>query len=1139
MPIKTPDPYPPGRRWAMPAMALLLILSLANSTRATPEDPVLARLSFWVPPERHAEFEVVYEAEIRPWMEAHGLQAYPGPGRPTLEGVFSRLYVFPNADLIDSTRQALRGNRELLEALRRYGKTFDSKEDGGLLKAAFRTYRAPLTELRTVAAGEGTTRALGPGRGRWHTLDVTDGLAGPMVQAILQDRQGHMWFGTLNNGVSRYDGGQWIGFDSEDGLPSNDVRALHEDRDGRLWLAMAGGVASLGPEGVIRYGPQDGLPRGDVVDIAEDADGNLWFAVFGTGIVRHEGSDWIVLEDDIGLRAAGVTGLTFAADGALWVSTYTSIERYDGDAWTVWEESADLPDMPVFSVSADRSGDVWATFQHGVARYDGATWTSFGPDQVPNLNMVFDAYEDIDGDHWFSTGTGVVHLHEGEWSTLAPESPLPHHTVQQTLRDREGALWFATMGGATRFDDRGLVVYTEEDGVHGGVYHLRAVDDGDLWIAHNERAGVTRLHDGQLTTWTQQDGLPESQVHRVDQDRQGRLWFLTGDAGAVRQDGERWSIIDSGDGLPANQVLALLQSSNGDMWFGTGYGLARWDGQQVEVFGPEDGVPGNDVLALMESTAGDIWISTDYGVARFDGHTFETFDQEDGLPPYALEILEDDKGNLWFATHGGIARYDGDTFVKFTTDDGLASNDVHSVQMDSAGILWIGTDGGGISRFDGTVFQSLSSRDGLPDNVILSVAPAGDGSFWIGGSGGLSRYQPQPMADVPVFVDAVVADRRYAGVHAVDVPTSVDVVVFEVRGVSLKTRPGQLVFSYRLLGHEDESWQHTRDTRIEYHGLPRGDYVFEVRAVDRDLGDSDTPARVALGVHLPYERIALVAALVVAFGLIVWLATRIVRRDARLQESNRRLEENARALEQAHQEVLRASQAKSAFLANMSHELRTPMNAIINFSSLILDRAYGDVEPQLRDAVEEIDRNSGSLLNLINDVLDLSKIEAGAMTLELAECAPSSCIDNAIASQMHRARNRGLSLVAQAAPDLPTIQADERRLTQQVLVNLVDNAIKFTDDGQVLVGAAVVEDGVHFWVTDTGCGISAAEQARVFQPFFQVDDTMTRTAGGTGLGLAIVRRFVELHEGRLWLESEPGTGSTFHFVIPLFPAPSA
>ncbi len=1117
------------------ALCVAAALCLTGATQVAAAEPTLARVSFWVPPDQQDEVAALYEAEIRPWMESQGLQASAESGRPTVPGVFSRLYEFPNPSLIDSARHRMRADRYLREHMREWGETYHSQEDGGLLKIAFRSYRAPLTHLRTIDVGEGVTRSLGPGRGRWHTYDVTDGLAGPMVQAMLQDRQGHMWFGTGNNGISRFDGGQWLGLDTEDGLPSNNVRALHEDRDGRLWLATAKGIASLGPEGLVGFGPEDGLPRGEVIDIAEDADGTLWFAIFGSGIARREGDGWFILDHEKGLRDGRINGIDFAPDGALWVATYTSIERYDGDHWTVFDDTSDLPEMPAFVISIDRSGDVWTSCRGGVASYDGTAWTPFGSKHDDATGMVIGIFEEDNGDHLFLTSNGVLRLRDGETSTKAQHTALPHSAVHQALRDREGAMWFATMGGASRLDETGLVVYTEEDGLTGGVHHLRRTQEGDLWIAHNDTTGVTRLRRGEMTTWTDRDGLPEAKVYRVDQDTQGRVWVLTGD-GAARMDGDHWSILDVGAGLPQDQVLALLQARNGDLWLGTGRGLARWDGSQIEVFATEDGLPGDEVLDLLETRNGDLWISAESGVARFDGESFEVFDDEDGLPRYVLDMHEDAEGGIWFATHGGVVRYDGDSFTRYTMDDGLASNDVHSVHMDSAGVLWAGTDGGGISRFDGEVFQSLSARDGLPDNVTLSVAPAGDGSYWIGGNAGMSRFLPQPAADVPVFIDAVVADRRHADVDAVDVPTSVEVVVFEVRGISLKTRPGQLVFRYRLLGSRDENWQHTRDTRIEYHGLPRGDYVFEVLAVDRDLGTSNTAATVVLTVHLPYELIGSVGALVVAFGLIGWQATRIVRRDARLQESNRRLEENARALEQAHQEVLRASQAKSAFLANMSHELRTPMNAIINFSSLILDRAYGDIGDDLRDAVEEIDSNGDNLLTLINDVLDLSKIEAGAMTLKLVDCQPASCVDNAVASQLHRAQSKGLTLSAQAGVDLPTIQADEKRLTQQVLVNLVDNAIKFTDDGQVRVGADEMDGGVHFWVEDTGHGIGTDEQERVFQPFFQVDDTITRTAGGTGLGLAIVRRFVELHGGRLWLDSEPGAGSTFHFLIPRLPS---
>jgi signal transduction histidine kinase len=239
-----------------------------------------------------------------------------------------------------------------------------------------------------------------------------------------------------------------------------------------------------------------------------------------------------------------------------------------------------------------------------------------------------------------------------------------------------------------------------------------------------------------------------------------------------------------------------------------------------------------------------------------------------------------------------------------------------------------------------------------------------------------------------------------------------------------------------------------------------------------------------------------------------------------------RLEQQNRALEAA-------SRVKSEFLANMSHELRTPMNSIINFSSLILEGVYGEIPEDLRDAVEEIDRNSGNLLALINDILDISKIEAGAMQLQLARCAPEGFVETALAAMERKAEEKGLELVGEVQGELPLVMADERRITLHVLVNLVKNAIKFTREGQVRVGAKRTGDEVLFWVADTGIGIPKEEQERIFETFHQVDSSITREAEGTGLGLAIARKFVELHGGRIWVESEPGKGSTFWFTLPV------
>lgn len=239
-----------------------------------------------------------------------------------------------------------------------------------------------------------------------------------------------------------------------------------------------------------------------------------------------------------------------------------------------------------------------------------------------------------------------------------------------------------------------------------------------------------------------------------------------------------------------------------------------------------------------------------------------------------------------------------------------------------------------------------------------------------------------------------------------------------------------------------------------------------------------------------------------------------------------------RQLEAQNKALTVANRIKSEFLTNMSHELRTPMNAIINFSSMALDGVCGEISEELRDILGEIDQNGEHLLALINDVLDLSKIEAGAMQLNRAPCDPADCVDTAVAALEHAAADKGLTLKAVAPDDLPPLLADERRLTQHVLINLVKNAIKFTDAGAVECGVRAEGGDVLFWVSDTGIGISPAEQERIFETFHQVDTSITREAEGSGLGLAIAQKFVELHRGRIWVESAKGTGSTFYLSIP-------
>jgi GAF domain-containing protein len=239
-----------------------------------------------------------------------------------------------------------------------------------------------------------------------------------------------------------------------------------------------------------------------------------------------------------------------------------------------------------------------------------------------------------------------------------------------------------------------------------------------------------------------------------------------------------------------------------------------------------------------------------------------------------------------------------------------------------------------------------------------------------------------------------------------------------------------------------------------------------------------------------------------------------------------------REIEEKGRELAEASKHKSQFLANMSHELRTPLNAILGYTELILDSIYGEVPEKARAVLERLQANGRHLLGLINDVLDLSKIEAGQLTLSLDDYSLSDMVHGVVSAVEPLAAEKRLAFKAEVAPGLPTGRGDGRRLSQ-VLLNLVGNAIKFTDKGEVAIRAFATNGGFTVAVCDTGPGIPAADQAKIFEEFQQADSSITRKKGGTGLGLSIAKRIIEMHGGRIWVESEPGKGSTFYFTLPV------
>ena len=273
-------------------------------------------------------------------------------------------------------------------------------------------------------------------------------------------------------------------------------------------------------------------------------------------------------------------------------------------------------------------------------------------------------------------------------------------------------------------------------------------------------------------------------------------------------------------------------------------------------------------------------------------------------------------------------------------------------------------------------------------------------------------------------------------------------------------------------------------------------------------------------------------------------ALRIERANNALRESERvlelKVEQRTEALERsrsdlaaARDEAVDANHHKTAFLANMSHELRTPLNAVIGFSEVLVERVFGDLNDKQEEYLNDIHNSGKHLLALINDILDLSKIEAGRLELSLSTCDVPVVLESSLAFTRERAATQGVSLTQQIASDVGAVVADERKL-KQILINLLTNAVKFTKEGgAVTVKASCEGEELEISVTDTGIGIAPENHTLIFEEFRQTSDDYSRAQEGTGLGLALTKRLVELHGGRIWVESALGRGSTFAFRIPL------
>ena len=1003
-------------------------------------------------------------------------------------------------------------------------------------------------------------------KGVWKHYKYVDGLAGDRISKLHWGRDGMLWIAT-HNGLSRFDGAEFSNFLASDGMAHNKVWNVYEDAAGSVWIATHNGLSRFdgytwGSDDAVRpqlhftnFNTQDGLPHPQVMSIAQDDAGAMWFGTWGGGVSRFDGAHFtnFKIRDNHYHNLIWTIGRGPA--GALWFGTWGGgVWRYEGEQFAMVPALRELEGRQIADIYFAANGALWfATDGLGIYRHDGESMKHFTVRDGLASEVASAVHQSADGLYWLITQSGMTRYDGKNLITYGKDDGLNSTGLVDVVSDADGVLWVGTVRGLVQYDGETLVNFTAADGlIHSSINDLFADDSGGMWL--KTAVGVMHYKDGVFTYPTE---FVDISIGDIERDTEGRVWLASADKGMMRFAAADTLKLTAADGLGRDQVKDIYIDAEGAVWGASGNWFARYAAGEVQTFFLDGELAKVAIIALIGDGNAGLWFATNAGAVHWDGDKSTHFTVADGLPEnYIYTLHRDADGTMWFGTNGGLARYDGEEFVHFTVDDGLGDNHVRSILRDRDGILWVGTALGGVSAFDGAAWTTLDTRNGLAGNTVMAIYQDAEGALFFATTGGLSRYRRGVVQPRVRFV-SVLSDRLYRDMAAIEPVQEGSRVTVAYRAIDFKS-PAQRQYRYRILGL-DEDWRRpTRQTQFEWIPQRAGSYTVELQAIDRDLNYSES-ARLELQVVTPWylnawATVPLGGGIVVLFGVALSYALSYYaqRREAQrlqvqlleqerrerlvLETSNEQLEHFNSELTEARQEADRANQAKSTFLASMSHEIRTPLNAILGYTQILERRT--DLEGELRQAVGTIARSGVHLLELINSVLDLSKVEAGRVEVEEEAFDLALLIDGLDAMFRVPCAQKGMdwqvNWQADQAPERLGVRGDEGKL-RQVLINLIGNAIKYTNEGKVELNLARQGDEVYrFEVADSGPGIAAEDQQRLLEPFMQ-GQTGSRPEG-TGLGLAIAHRLLQVMDSDLEINSVLGQGTRMAFALTLPPA---